>query len=633
MTKALEILRKYWKHKEFRALQQEIIQSVLDNKSTLAILPTGGGKSVCFQIPAMCMEGLCIVISPLVALMKDQVSRLKEMGIKSELIHGALSKREIDIILDNCRYGQVKFLYLSPERLKNELFLERSQNMNIQLIAVDEAHCISQWGFDFRPQYRNILEFIETKPDVKLIALTGSATKEVKKDIQERLGFTKQNTFQASFHKPNLNFVVRKTESKDFELLKMVTKLQGSGIVYCRSRNHCAKLSDFLNKNGHNTEFYHAGLNGEERDLRQENWQKNRTRIIVSTNAFGMGIDKSDVRFVIHYQIPESIESYYQECGRAGRDGKEAYAIGLIQEYDYEIVKKNHQNAHPSIQKIKTTYQALCNYYQLAIGSQATFTSLDFDLDQFCERYNLKKLETYNSLKKLQEAEHIELSDGFYSPSKLMILMNNLHFYEFSLTNPQFANITKHVLRIYGGELFSHHKKISESLIATQTKTSPDQVRKALRQLDQLEIIDYIESKDSPQLMFTSTRLSLDRLNLDKKLLDKRKNLDYERMQAISQYYKIQQDCRLAYILRYFNEKNAIRCGKCDICRNNKSSKESYKQEFQEILEHLKAEDLNLKTLFSKMNMDAVLFRELLLKLSDAGKISIKGDEIRSMEK
>ena len=627
MIKPLDILKKYWKHNSFRPLQQEIIHSVLENKNTLAILPTGGGKSVCFQVPAMCLEGICIVISPLVALMKDQVINLKKMGIPTELIHGGMSKREIDVSLDNCRFGEIKFLYLSPERLKNELFLERSKLMNISIIAIDEAHCISQWGHDFRPQYREICEFITMHDQAKVIALTGSATNQVKQDIETSLNFKKKNTFQLSFQKPNINFVIRKTENKDFELLKIVQNIPGSGIIYCKSRNLCEKISEFLNQHGQNTSFYHAGLSGEERDVRQDEWQNNKKRIIVSTNAFGMGIDKSDVRFVAHYNMPESLEAYYQECGRAGRDGNEAYAVCLTQEYDYQILEDNHQRAYPPLQKIKAVYQALANYYTIAVGSEVNFDSLDFHLEVFCERYKFKKIETYSALKKLEEANLIQLSPGFYTPSKLTILVTNTQYYEFSTQNFAYEKITKCLLRLYGGELFSHHKKISESEIATRIQESPNQIKKLLSSMHKMELIDFIESKDSPQIMFTSTRADAKHIPIDTKLLAKRKKLDLKRLHSVKNYFKNKNLCRQQYILDYFDEETNYKCGKCDVCR---SSKKNHLKDLElQILEKLNSRNHNIKELYQQLDIETEVFRNIILKLSEEDKIRIEGETLR----
>jgi ATP-dependent DNA helicase RecQ len=398
MSKNLEILEKYWGFKNFRPLQEEIINAVLNGKDTLALLPTGGGKSICFQVPAMLKEGICIVVSPLIALMKDQVDNLLNKGIKAIAITSSMHKREIDIALDNCIHGNIKFLYLSPERLETEIVQVRLQKMNISLIAIDEAHCISQWGYDFRPSYLKIELLRELLPKTPVLALTATATKEVVKDIQEKLHFKKENVFQESFERKNVAYIVLNEEDKLARLLKLATNVKGTGIVYVRNRKTTQDIANYLISNQLSADFYHAGLDTKTREQKQNNWIQNKTRIIVCTNAFGMGIDKPDVRFVAHIDLPDSLEAYFQEAGRAGRDGKKSFAVLLYNASDKINLERNIELNFPTIDEIRQTYQALANYYQIATGA-GLGTTYNFDITAFCDNYKLQAITVFNSLK------------------------------------------------------------------------------------------------------------------------------------------------------------------------------------------------------------------------------------------
>jgi len=431
---SLEILQHYWGYTHFRPPQEEIIQAVLDKRDVLAILPTGGGKSICFQVPVLMQEGICLVITPLIALMQDQVKQLKQRGIAAVSVHAGMHHREIDITLDNCVFGKIKFLYLSPERLQTDLFKERVKRMNVCLVAIDEAHCISQWGYDFRPPYLQIAELREVKPDVPFIALTATATSVVKEDIISKLNLVNPALFQKSFARENLSFVVRKTEKKEKKLLEVLRKVPGSAIIYVRSRKSTSSLAAFLNKNKISSTFYHAGLTHQDRIDRQEEWISNQSRVMVATNAFGMGIDKPDVRVVVHMDLPENLESYYQEAGRAGRDGKRSYAAIIFHEVDVLSLQNKVLQSQPEIDYLKKIYQAVANHFQVAEGSSQG-ESYDFDLDGFCKKFSFKSTDVYPALKKLEEFGLLDFNESFYRPSLLHFTFDKKKLYEFHLNN------------------------------------------------------------------------------------------------------------------------------------------------------------------------------------------------------
>jgi ATP-dependent DNA helicase RecQ len=502
MEAPLSILKRYWNHDQFRPLQAEIVASVLKGHDTLALLPTGGGKSVCFQVPAIVLNGLCIVITPLIALMKDQVEQLKRKEIVAVAIHSGLSRKEIDILLDNCIYGPVKFLYVSPERLQTEIFIERVKKMNVALIAIDEAHCISQWGYDFRPPYLKIADLRDLKPEAPVIALTASATAIVQADIMDRLKFRKDyQQFHKSFARDNLSFVVRKTESKEKQLLNILGKVKGSAILYVRSRKATQDIAAWLIKRNISASFYHAGLDFEDRSKRQDEWIQNKTRVMVATNAFGMGIDKPDVRVVIHLDLPENLEAYYQEAGRAGRDGRRAYAVILFQESDLINLKQKTEQAHPEPETIRNIYQGLANYFQLAEGS-AEGQSYDFDLNEFAERFHFHVSEAYSGLKKLEEEGFIQFNESYYNPSHLHLLLDKAKLYEFQIANARFDPVIKMLLRLYGGEMVSGFVKINESYVARALNLRTEEMISILKFLNDSNVVAYEPRKDKPQITF-----------------------------------------------------------------------------------------------------------------------------------
>ena len=445
-----KILIKYWGYSHFRPLQEEIISSVLEGRDTLALMTTGGGKSVCYQLPALVKDGICIVISPLIALMNDQVEFLTRKGIRATMIHSSLTAYEIDIILDNCIHGNMKFLYVSPERLDTELFITRVQQMNVNLIAVDEAHCISQWGYDFRPAYMKIVELRKLFPEVAVLAVTASATPEVAKDIQQKLEFKKENLLRISFERKNLSYVVLKEEDKIARLLKIINNVKGSGIIYARSRRKAEEVAGMLKQKNITAEYYHAGLSFDERSKRQEAWLRDKIRVIASTNAFGMGINKANVRFVVHLDLPDSLEAYFQEAGRAGRDGKRAYAVLLYNETDRLNLERNMVQSFPEIADIKKMYSALCSFYNMLPGGGKGST-FDFSLNDFCSKYSLEPFLVISSIKFLEKENYLMITEGFYRPSRIHIIINQKDLYRYQVEAPAYDAFIKLLLRSYEG--------------------------------------------------------------------------------------------------------------------------------------------------------------------------------------
>ncbi|HNP48597.1 MAG TPA: ATP-dependent DNA helicase RecQ [Bacteroidia bacterium] len=559
-----QILTRYWGYTSFRPLQQEIILSVLEGRDTLALLPTGGGKSICFQVPAMAKEGVCIVVSPLIALMKDQVEHLVEKGIPAVAVVSGMNKSEIDIALDNCIYGKIKFLYLSPERLSSDLFLARLQKMKVGLIAVDEAHCISQWGYDFRPSYLKIAEIRNQVPNVPILALTASATPDVQVDIQEKLSFTSAGVFRKSFERKNLSYIVLHEEDKLQRMLKIMDKIQGTGIVYVRTRKKSKEISEFLVRNSIRAGYYHAGLSSAERAKIQDEWMKGKIRVVVSTNAFGMGIDKSNVRFVIHQDIPDSLEAYYQEAGRAGRDEQKSYAVLLYNESDILESARRLEMSFPDVQTIRKTYQALANYFQLPVGS-GKGVSFDFDISAFCSAYNLQVAEVFSSLKILELQGLLASSESADLHSKIHVIANAQQLYEFQVKNPRIDHFIKVILRSYEG-LFDEYVVIKEHDIAKRASIGIEECRSLLHQLNNLKLIHYVEAKDTPQITFLEERLDSKNLHIDRENLSDRKKRYSIRQKAMLHYAASNDKCRSMLLVNYFGEESRTRCGVCDVC-------------------------------------------------------------------
>ncbi|MBT8194851.1 MAG: RecQ family ATP-dependent DNA helicase [Bacteroidia bacterium] len=560
-----QILTQYWGYSQFRALQEEIIDSVLAGNDALALMPTGGGKSICFQIPALAKEGICIVVSPLIALMKDQVESLKGKGIKAIAIFSGMNYKEIDIALDNCIYGDYKFLYLSPERLSSDLVRERISKMNVNLFAVDEAHCISQWGYDFRPPYLRIAEIRELHPKTPVLALTASATPEVQKDIQEKLLFKNENAFKKSFARKNLSYIVLHEENKFERMLNILQHVPGCSIVYVRSRRKTKEISNYLNKHGIGANYYHAGLNTGERDLRQTAWVQNKYRVMVSTNAFGMGIDKPDVRSVIHMDVPDNLESYYQEAGRAGRDEIDSFAIILYTDNDILSLNQKSKSKFPPIEEIRKVYKSICNYLQIAIH-HGEGISYDFDFADYINTYNLNAIPTYSALKLLSLAGYLSISDAVYQPSKLKFKVDSAQLYTYQVSNKKVDEFIKVILRSYGG-VFDEYTSIFEKEIAKRTSSTVKQTVETLNKFKKQEILDYIPYKDSPQLTLTLSRVDDKDLIISKDILKTRKEQYERRVNAMSSYLNLSTRCRNMMLQNYFGETPDARCGTCDYCR------------------------------------------------------------------
>lgn len=623
MVTSSTILKQYWGYSQFRPPQDQIINAVIKKHDVVAILPTGGGKSVCFQVPALMQEGICLVITPLIALMQDQVKQLKQLGIAAVSIHSGMHHREIDITLDNCIYGNNKFLYLSPERLQTELFQERAKKMKVCLVAIDEAHCISQWGYDFRPPYLQIAELRKILPEVPFIALTASATRLVKDDIIAKLELKSPQVFQKSFARENLSFVVRKTETKEKKLLEVLRKVGGPSIVYVRSRKTTVTLANFLKHNGIAATYYHAGLTHADRTARQDEWISNQCRVMVATNAFGMGINKADVRVVVHMDLPENLESYYQEAGRAGRDGKRSYAAIIFHEVDVLGLRSKVKQSQPDIDQLKIIYQALANYYQLAEGSSQG-ESYDFDLDAFCKKFDMKSVTVYPVLKKLEEFGLIELNESFYRPSVLHISIDKKRLYEFQVAHARYDLLIKTLMRLYGGELYSDFTTISETQIAQVMKLTPPEVVIELEQLHKLQLMVYEPKNESPKVTFLLPRQDAERLPIDKIEFDRRRDLHFAKMESMINYVEQDHRCRMQLIQEYFDEITDEVCGTCDVCiqKKKKDNLEALHDYEGQVLYLLKQKPVTVEELESLVDpKDKELFIEVVRELVDAGEI------------
>jgi len=596
----------------------------LDKRDVLAILPTGGGKSICFQVPVLMQEGICLVITPLIALMQDQVKQLKQRGIAAVSVHAGMHHREIDITLDNCVFGKIKFLYLSPERLQTDLFKERVKRMNVCLVAIDEAHCISQWGYDFRPPYLQIAELREVKPDVPFIALTATATTVVKDDIIAKLNLSNPALFQNSFARENLSFVVRKTETKEKKLLEVLRKVPGSAIIYVRSRKSTASLAAFLNKNKISSTFYHAGLTHQDRMARQEEWISNQSRVMVATNAFGMGIDKPDVRVVVHIDLPENLESYYQEAGRAGRDGKRSYAAIIFHEVDVLSLQNKVFQSQPEIDYLKKIYQAVANHFQVAEGSSQG-ESYDFDLDGFCKKFSFKSTDVYPALKKLEEFGLLEFNESFYRPSLLHFTFDKKKLYEFQIAHERFDLLIKALLRLYGGELYSDFTPVSENQIALMMKQSVSTIKLELGQLNNLQVLVYEPVNESPKITFVLPRQDADRLPIDRKEFDRRRALHLSKMEAMKSYVEQIHRCRMQVIQEYFDEITYATCGMCDVCISKRKTENlaMLKDYEQQILYLLKQKPMTVEELEIAVDpQEKELFIEVVREMVDSAQIA-----------
>ena len=563
-----EILHKYWGYSEFRPAQEQIISSVLAGRDTLALMPTGGGKSLTYQVPTMARKGVCIVVTPLIALMKDQVDRLRKLGISAVAIHSGMSYSKIDIALDNCVYGDVKFLYIAPERLATETFRLRVQRMNVSLLAVDEAHCISQWGYDFRPSYIRIAEVRKMLPEVPILALTASATDMVTKDIMKHLGFKEEHIIRSSFARPNLSYAVRHTDDKNEQLLRIVNNVTGSGIVYMQSREGCEQVATFLQENGISASYYHAGLPHAEREIRQEEWTSGKTRIVVATNAFGMGIDKADVRFVVHYTMSDSLESYYQEAGRAGRDGKRSYAVMLVASNDSSRISKHFSDEFPPLEQIKLIYEKVCDYVQVAVGD-GLYASYIFNIHDFCRREHIHISRVRAALKLLQQNNYLTLTEEVDNPARIIFTTGRDDLYKIRVCQDELDNIIRVILRLYDG-VFTEFRSIDEKQIAAISGYTIDKVRELLKRMWQMRIIRYIPANTTPILFFNEERLPTNDLYISPESYTHRLRLTQERFENVLRYIGNEQSCRSVMMQNYFGDTDTTVCGVCDICINKK---------------------------------------------------------------
>jgi ATP-dependent DNA helicase RecQ len=579
-----QILKQYWGHEAFRPLQEDIINSVLEGKDTLALLPTGGGKSICFQVPALAKDGLCIVISPLIALMKDQVENLKKRNIPALSIHSGLTYYEVKQTLQNAAYGEFKFLYVSPERLETQLFKEYIQALPINLIAVDEAHCISQWGYDFRPPYLRIAAIKQTFPGVPVLALTASATPIVQDDICDKLLFKDKNIFRQSFEKPNLSFSALKVDSKINKLLDILQKVPGTAIVYCRNRKRTKEIAHLLQLNKFSADHYHAGLLQQERSAKQEAWINNQTRVIVCTNAFGMGIDKPDVRVVVHMDIPDNLENYYQEAGRAGRDGKQSFAVLLYSEQELEDLQELPEIKYPPVKEIRSIYQALANHLQIPVGSGEGLY-YEFALNDFVRNFKLNVLVVINAFKALEQDGHLTFNDQVFLPAKVGFTCEKDLLHEFETSHPDLENLVKYLLRTYEG-IFDNVVSINEKLLSRLTKLSMDELRLQLQKLQAFGILNYQPQKETPQIYFSLNRAPADHLTFDHEQYNKRKQQYKLRVQAMFKYVRLDNSCRSEYIGRYFGDAQMKKCDQCDNCLRQKKVSLT-EQEFTRISERI----------------------------------------------
>jgi len=621
------ILLETWGYDHFRPLQEDIILSALSEKDTLALMPTGGGKSITFQIPALVLEGICLVITPLIALMKDQVDQLNRLKIKAMAIHSGMSAYEIDIALNNCVYGGYKFLYVSPERLSTRIFRARVSDMNVNLIAVDEAHCISQWGYDFRPSYLDISTLREILEDVPVLALTATATPEVCDDIQDRLGFKQKNLFQKSFNRDNLDYLVVATEDKARELLKQVGQMEGCGIVYTRNRKKCRDLSQLLTEHGTTASYYHAGLKQTMRDERQQAWMKDQFRVMVATNAFGMGIDKPDVRFVIHMDLPDGPEAYFQEAGRAGRDGIHSSAILLYSPSDKKVVEQRKAINFPGIPKIREVYKALCNFLQIPHGS-GRGQQYDFEFGEFLHQYRFSAMVAHSSIQTLAREGYLVLTEAFHNPSRIKFQVERDKLYTFQVKNAGFDSFIKLLLRSHSG-LFSQFVKIDESMLAKRSGLSREKVYSYLITLSKRQIISYIPRKELPILTFLEERLDDKNLLIAPDRYMFRKERYEKRIGEMLRYASSESICRNQFLLSYFGQLDSPRCGRCDVCLEAEPlqpGSEDFNKTVEAISLQLSENPLTLEELVKQTALDPLKIALVAEWLVEQGMISRKKD-------
>ena len=626
MNKYQEILKQYWGYDSFRDLQEEIITSIGEGKDTLGLMPTGGGKSITFQVPALAQEGICIVITPLIALMKDQVQNLRKREIKALAIYSGMTRQEILTALENCIFGNYKFLYISPERLDTEIFRTKLRSMKVSMITVDESHCISQWGYDFRPAYLKIAEIRELLPEVPVLALTATATPEVVTDIQARLKFREGNVFRMSFERKNLAYIVRKTDNKTKELLYILQRISGSAIIYVRNRRRTKEITELLMNEGITADFYHAGLDNAVKDLRQKRWQSGEVRVMVATNAFGMGIDKPDVRIVLHLDLPDSPEAYFQEAGRAGRDGEKAYAVILYSKSDKTTLHKRVVDTFPDKEYILNVYEHLQYYYQMAMGDGFQCIR-EFNLEEFCRKFKYFPVPVDSALKILTQAGYLEYTDEQDNSSRILFTIRRDELYKLREMGKEAEALIQSILRSYTG-VFTDYAYISEESLAIRTGLTRQQIYNILVTLTKRRIVDYIPCKKTPYIIYTRERLELRFLHIPASVYEERKARYEARIKAMEEYVTTENICRSRMLLRYFGEKNEHNCGQCDVCLSKRAtndlSEESYEEVKRQILDLLSHSPLTPAETADQIKAEKEDIGQVIRYLLDEGELKMQ---------
>lgn len=625
MNKYQEILKQYWGYDSFRDLQEEIITSIGEGKDTLGLMPTGGGKSITFQVPALAQSGLCIVITPLIALMKDQVQNLRKRGIKTLAIYSGMTRQEIVTALENCIFGDYKFLYISPERLDTEIFRTKLRSMKVSMITVDESHCISQWGYDFRPAYLKIAEIRELLPGVPVLALTATATPEVVKDIQSRLNFREENVFRMSFERKNLAYIVRKTDNKTGELLHILKRIDGSAIIYVRNRRRTKEITELLMQEGITADFYHAGLDNAVKDLRQKRWQNGEIRVMVATNAFGMGIDKPDVRIVLHIDLPDSPEAYFQEAGRAGRDGLKAYAVILYAKSDKMTLHKRVADTFPEKEYILQVYEHLQYYYQMAMGDGFQCIR-EFNLEEFCRKFKYFPVPVDSALKILTQAGYLEYTDEQDNASRILFTIRRDELYKLREMGTEAETLIQTILRSYTG-VFTDYAYISEDTLAIRTGLTRQQIYNILVTLTKRRIVDYIPHKKTPYIIYTRERIEAQLIHISPEIYEERKARYETRINAMLEYVTNDTLCRSRMLLDYFGEKNEHNCGQCDTCIGLRKQTATCQPDREELYEKihkiLSGAPQTPAGLLEQLPIEKELLTEALHRLLDEGKIIV----------
>ena len=626
MNKYQEILKQYWGYDSFRDLQEEIITSIGEGKDTLGLMPTGGGKSITFQVPALAQEGICIVITPLIALMKDQVQNLRKREIKALAIYSGMTRQEILTALENCIFGNYKFLYISPERLDTEIFRTKLRSMKVSMITVDESHCISQWGYDFRPAYLKIAEIRELLPEVPVLALTATATPEVVTDIQARLKFREGNVFRMSFERKNLAYIVRKTDNKTKEIPYILQRISGSAIIYVRNRRRTKEITELLMNEGITADFYHAGLDNAVKDLRQKRWQSGEVRVMVATNAFGMGIDKPDVRIVLHLDLPDSPEAYFQEAGRAGRDGEKAYAVILYSKSDKTTLHKRVVDTFPDKEYILNVYEHLQYYYQMAMGDGFQCIR-EFNLEEFCRKFKYFPVPVDSALKILTQAGYLEYTDEQDNSSRILFTIRRDELYKLREMGKEAEALIQSILRSYTG-VFTDYAYISEESLAIRTGLTRQQIYNILVTLTKRRIVDYIPRKKTPYIIYTRERLELRFLHIPPSVYEERKARYEARIKAMEEYVTTENICRSRMLLRYFGEKNEHNCGQCDVCLSKRAtdnlSEKSYKEVKRQILNLLSHSPLTPAETADQIKAEKEDIGQVIRYLLDEGELKMQ---------